>query len=175
MPSPWSRVSASVPNRDAFHGPRGQVAPRQQRGADPLTRTDRGKGRRAGISPVCSGGPQGTVSKRVKAGAAANLSNWSVQPVATACNPWRAGVRKLEVWESAVAIRERDAVASRPKAHAPVWKPATLSVACNGLSPTLAANQFNIGLKCEIDLAGSFVTHTARGFILFELSGIRPS
>ena len=49
------------------------------------------------------------------------------------------------------------------------------SVACNGLSPILAANQFNIGLKCEIDLAGSFVTHTARGFILFEMSGIRPS
>ena len=42
-----------------------------------------------------------------------------------------------------MAIRERDAVASRPKAHAPFWKPATLSVACNGLSPILAANQFN--------------------------------
>ena len=33
----------------------------------------------------------------------------------------------------------------------------------------------SIGSKCKIDLAGSFVTHTARGFILFEMSGIRLS
>ena len=71
-----------------------------------------------------------------------------------------------------MAIRERDAVASWLKAHAPSGS--LLLVTGYRLHWWLLTSS-TIGLKCEIDLAGSFVTHTARGFILFEMSGIRPS
>ena len=69
-----------------------------------------------------------------------------------------------------MAIRERDAVAmpvSGSLLHC-LWL-------VTGYRLHWLLTSSTIGLKCEIDLAGSFVTHTARGFILFEMSGIRPS